>query len=88
MTSGKSLKLWAVNVVSFLLFSLLGLTGLLNWLVLPKGPRAGGGFGTALRHLLVEVHEWTAAAFILCILVHLALHWTYIKTNVRKYHLK
>jgi len=30
-------RLWIVNVISFFLFSLLIVTGLINWLVLPRG---------------------------------------------------
>jgi hypothetical protein len=37
-------KLWIVNVISFLLFSLLGVTGLINWLLLPRGYGQGAGF--------------------------------------------
>jgi hypothetical protein len=33
----KMSKLWAVNSISFVLFILLSITGLINWLVLPKG---------------------------------------------------
>jgi hypothetical protein len=85
MTNRKTFKLWIVNVVSFVLFSLLSLTGLINWLVLPKGYGARGGFFVSLRHLLVEVHEWTALLFMVIIIVHIVLHWGYIKTNLKKY---
>jgi hypothetical protein len=36
MTNTRTFKLWIVNVASFILFSMLGLTGLINWLVLPR----------------------------------------------------
>ena len=35
--AGKLSKLWVVNVISFFLFSLLSVTGLINWLLLPRG---------------------------------------------------
>jgi hypothetical protein len=85
MTNGKAFKLWIVNVVSFILFSLLGLTGLINWLALPKGYGNREGLLVSLRHFLVEVHEWTGLLFIIIIVVHIVLHWGYIKTNLKKY---
>jgi hypothetical protein len=85
MMNGKALKLWVVNVVSFILFSLLGITGLINWLILPKGYGNRGGVLVSLRHFLVEVHEWAGLLFIIIIVVHIVLHWGYVKTNLKKY---
>lgn len=87
MSSSRSNLLWLVNVISFLLFSILGITGLINWLVLPKGPGAGGGFLISLRHLLRNVHQWVALMFMVAIVVHLILHWRYIKPNLQRYGL-
>lgn len=42
MTNRKTFKLWLTNVVSFVLFSVLGITGLINWLVSPKEYEAKG----------------------------------------------
>jgi hypothetical protein len=84
MSMNKAAKLWFVNIFSFVLFSILTLTGLINWLFVPRGGGAGGGF-TSIRHFLREVHEWSALLFIIMTLVHLALHWTYIKSNLQKY---
>jgi cytochrome b subunit of formate dehydrogenase len=81
----KMSKLWIVNVISFLLFSLLGVTGLINWLLLPRGYGQGAGFLVSLRHSLVTVHEWAALLFMIVIGVHLSLHWSYVKKNLGKY---
>ena len=85
MQSNKAAKLWLVNILSFILFSILAFTGLINWLLLPRGYRGGGGFLISLRHFLREVHEWTALVFIVIVLVHLVLHWAYIKSNLKKH---
>ncbi|MBC8419835.1 MAG: DUF4405 domain-containing protein [Desulfobacterales bacterium] len=84
MTSRKTSHLWLVNVVSFILFAVLITTGLINWLVLPKGYAARGSFLITLRHFFVEVHEWAALGFIITIVIHIFLHWSYIKTNLKK----
>ena len=85
MANGKAFKLWAVNVASFIFFILLGLTGLINWLILPHGYEAGGGFPVTLRHFFREVHEWTALGFMICIGLHIFLHWPYVRSNLQKY---
>ena len=85
MSNGRSSKLWVVNVISFLLFIVLCITGLLNWLVLPKGYEARGSFLVSLRHFFIAFHEWTALIFMIVVAVHIVLHWPYIKSNLKKY---
>lgn len=84
MTIRKTTHLWLINMVSFVLFVALSLTGLINWLVLPKGYEAKGSFLITLRHFFVEIHEWTALAFMVTIAIHIFLHWGYVKTNLKK----
>jgi len=83
--AGKLSKLWIVNVISFFLFSLLSVTGLINWLVLPRGYGQSGGFLVSLRHSLVTMHEWTALLFMIVIGVHISLHWAYVKKSLDSY---
>ena len=85
MTNDRSSKLWKVNVISFILFVILCGTGLLNWLVLPRGYEARGSFLVSLRHFFVAFHEWTALIFMIVVAVHIFLHWPYIKSNFKKY---
>ena len=84
MALQKNLKLWTVNIVSFVLFALLTITGLINWLVLPHGGGRREGFLIGTRHVLMEVHTWLAMLFLVAIAIHLVLHWSYIKTNLNK----
>jgi hypothetical protein len=85
MANGKALKLWTVNVISFILFVVLCSTGLINWLFLPKGYQARGDFLISLRHFFISLHEWVGLMFIVLIIIHIVLHWTYIKSNLKKY---
>ena len=85
MSNGRSSKHWVVNVISFLLFIVLCITGLLNWLVLPKGYEARGSFLVSLRHFFIAFHEWAALIFMIVVAVHIVLHWPYIKSNLKKY---
>ena len=86
-SNNKANQLWVVNLISFLLFCFLSITGLINWLLLPRGPGAGGGFLLGLRHFLRDVHQWTALGFIIVVTVHLFLHWGYIKRRLKQYGL-
>ena len=85
MSNGRSSKLWVVNVMSFILFILLSGTGLLNWLVLPRGYEARGSFWVSLRHFFTGIHQWAALIFMIMVAVHMALHWPYIKSNLKKH---
>jgi len=88
MSNGRSSKLWIVNVISFILFIILCSTGLLNWLVLPRGYEARGSFLVSLRHFFIAFHEWAALVFMIVVAGHIVLHWPYIKSNFKKilYH--
>jgi hypothetical protein len=85
MANGKALKLWTVNVISFNLFVILCSTGLINWLVLFRGYQARGDFLISLRHFFITLHEWVGIMFIVLIIIHIFLHWTYLKSNLKKY---
>ena len=85
MANGKTLKLWTVNVISFILFVILCSTGLINWLVLPRGYQARGNFMVSLRHFCITLHEWLGLIFMVVIVIHMVLHWPYIKSNLKKY---
>lgn len=80
--AGKLSTLWIVNVISFFLFSLLGVTGLVNWLFLPRGYGSGAGVLVSIRHFLVTFHEWTGLFFLIVIGIHISLHWTYVKKSL------
>jgi mannose/fructose/N-acetylgalactosamine-specific phosphotransferase system component IID len=84
----KASRLWIINVISFFLFSLLGVTGLINWLLLPRGYGQGASFLVSLRHSLVSMHEWAALLFMIVIGVHISLHWAYVKKNWDRYREK
>lgn len=78
-------KLWIVNVISFFLFSLLCATGLINWLLLPRGYGSGAGFLVSFRHSLITLHEWTGLLFMIIIGIHIAFHWGYVRKNLERH---
>ena len=80
--------LWYVGSAMFVLFSVLGLTGLTNWLLIPRGSELEPGFSLSLRHFFRDVHEWMGLFFIILVLVHLWLHKDYIVNNWKTYFVK
>jgi len=87
MTNRKTRKFWLINVLSFIFFIVLSITGLINWLLLPKGYEARGSYLVSLRHFFIEIHEWAAVGFMVTIVIHIVLHWSYVKTNLKKYNI-
>ena len=85
MSSTKALKLWILNVISFILFVMMSTSGLVNWLILPRGHGVREGILVSVRHFLISVHQWTALIFIAVIVVHVSFHWAYLKTNLKRY---
>ncbi len=85
MANNKGTALWKVNIVSFILFLVLTVTGLINWLLIPGGYSGDGGFRMSFRHFFRGIHEWTAVLFIVIVFIHLILHWPYIRANLKKH---
>lgn len=81
--SQKSSQYLFINAVNLVLFIILALTGLFNWL-LPHG-HGGEGFLISLRHFFRDIHEWAGFIFIIFGAIHVVVHWTYIKRNLTKY---
>lgn len=70
---------YIVDGVFFLLFIVLGLTGILLEYVLPPGSGQGRSRVWGLtRHDWGDVHFWVAVAAGAALLIHLALHWAWV----------
>jgi len=70
-----------VDVVAFFLFLCLISTGLLIYFIIP--PASGLSVWGMGRHEWGEFHFWVALTFLLFMVVHFILHWTWIKTKVK-----
>lgn len=69
-----------LNLFLWLGFCAMAGTGLLLAFRLPSGSRGGRGL-EALglgRHEWADVHTWISYFFIICIVVHIALHWRWL----------
>lgn len=73
------LKFW-VDILMFLDFLLVSISGFVLWLVLPRG---SGKFGESFifsREQWLWLHDWSSVILITLILIHLILNWIWIKS--------
>lgn len=87
-----------IDLISFLNLLVLACTGFIIEFILPPGSGGGGGFGyrggrgpaqeikslwSMTRHEWGDIHFYFAVLFATLMLVHLFLHWTWIKCYVK-----
>ena len=72
-----------IDVLSFICFITLFLTGLLIHFILPPGSH-GDSFLGLTRHEWGDIHFWLALIFTVVILFHLILHISWIKASLFK----
>jgi thiosulfate reductase cytochrome b subunit len=77
-----SVARWSINVVAFVLFVLMLITGVAAWLLPHGGGPTSAVYG--LRQGLRTVHQVGALLFFLTIGIHLLLHGRYIRQNLKK----
>jgi hypothetical protein len=74
----KSLRNYLLFVVLAVLSVGLAVSSVLLWLVLPRG------FHPA-RRSWVDIHKWGGLALSLAVIVHVAVHWGWLKRMTRRY---
>ena len=83
-----------VDSISLVVFVFMVLTGLVMEYILPPGsggagPRPGRGakeikeFLSLSRHDWGDIHFYLAIAFVVLMVVHLCLHWSWVKSYLK-----
>lgn len=89
------MRQWVRNYILFVIMFLLALfqalSGFVLWLVLPHGQGYRGGRGLELanyfwwpRDTWMDLHDWTAVALLVLVIIHLVLHWKWIVYTMKK----
>jgi cytochrome b subunit of formate dehydrogenase len=91
------MKKWLRNYILFIIMLLLGaiqvISGFLLWLVIPGGHRGLGITRSGLfadtdvlwsRYTWIEIHDWTAVALLVIVIIHIILHWKWITFMTKK----
>lgn len=84
MNLKKRQMLWYVNLGLFGSSTLLFITGLINWLILPRGSETTNTVLVTIRHLIRDTHEWCGLFFMLLVFLHIYLHKDYVVANFKK----
>lgn len=84
----KRTKLLAlVNIASFIIILVSAFSGIVLWQILPQGNGWQGGRNISTSNYFLglsrgdwsNIHNVSSLIFILLIIIHLFLHWSYIK---------
>lgn len=82
----KSEVLFILAVLLFLLSLIEAISGFLLWLVIPRGGGKQGidqVFWSLSRDTWIDIHDWAAVALVLIIIIHIILHWNWVKRMFR-----
>jgi hypothetical protein len=80
---------WLIDVVVFVGALLASISGI-YFLFFPSGGYRGGRnpyYGITLlfdRHMWDDLHTWTGIVMIAAVVIHLVIHWSWVKTMVRR----
>jgi hypothetical protein len=82
----KVMELYGAALILFILFVFECLSGLVLWLVLPRGvgdyyrmiQGTGRTFLALQRNVWVDLHAWIAVTILAIIIVHLVLNWNWV----------
>jgi hypothetical protein len=83
----KATRNYLLALVMALLALCQAVSGFVLW-VLPRGYMGGrGADGTFIwpRDSWINIHDWTAVALVIIVLVHVILHWRWIVWMTRSY---
>jgi uncharacterized protein DUF4405 len=80
----KSVYNYVVDVILFALLAGMTFIGILLAWALPAGPGQSKIFWSLHRHDWGDIHLWLSLAFVLFLVVHLVLHWKWIKGATRR----
>jgi hypothetical protein len=72
-----------LDITSFIAFVLLAATGVLMAFVLPPGRGHGAAIWGLTRHEWGDIHLWIAIGLVALMILHLALHWTWIVCMIK-----
>jgi ABC-type dipeptide/oligopeptide/nickel transport system permease subunit len=87
----KATRNYILALVMALLALFQAVSGFVLWVVLPRGGGYRGGQGTTggtflwSRDAWINLHDWTAVALVIIVVIHIILHWGWIVRMTRSY---
>ena len=84
----KNRWLYLTGALLYVDFTALVILGLLLKFAIPTGPRAGGlppSFLGVTRHGWADVHGTLGILFVVLVVIHIALNWTWVVSSSKRY---
>ena len=85
----KATRNYLLAMVMALLALCQGVSGFVLWVVLPRGGYMGGrgsdGAFLWARDSWINIHDWTAVALVVIVVIHIILHWGWIVRMTKSY---
>jgi hypothetical protein len=87
----KATRNYILVIIMALLALIQAVSGFILWIALPRGDGYRGGLGTAggtflmTRDSWINLHDWTAVALTVIVVIHIILHWGWIIRMTRSY---
>lgn len=69
-----------VDILMFIDFLIIAVSGFILWLVLPRGSGRLENSFIFLREDWLFMHNWGSVLLIILIIIHLVLNWNWIKS--------
>lgn len=78
---------YLVDFLAAICFLVVAKTGLIIFFFLPEGVRRGGyqEFFGITKNTYVDIHNWAGIIFIILILSHIILHWSWMISNTKNF---
>ena len=74
---------FVVDLLMFVDFVLLAVSGFILWIVFPAGEQSGRAPAFLFdRFGWIKIHDLTAVALVVLIVIHLILNWNWIKCMI------
>jgi len=74
---------FVTDIIIFINFLLITISGFILWFVLPRGSGKIGNSFIFLREIWLSMHNLGSVLLVILIIIHLILNWTWIKSMFR-----
>ena len=81
---------YIVDFLAFLSFIVISFTGIVLYFIFPSGTRSRGSieFLGMIKNEWISIHDCFALIFVILIIIHLIMHWVWIKHTTKNFFKK
>lgn len=71
-------KKFIIDILMFLDFLIVSVSGLVLWKILPRGSGKTGQEFILLRENWLFIHDWSSVFLVLIVIIHLVINWKWV----------